>query len=46
MAAHPELPLIARALDFDIEIRDLTKNHDDPMAILKFPFVQPLWKIV
>ena len=28
MRVHPDLPLIARALDFDIEIKDLTSKND------------------
>jgi hypothetical protein len=43
---HPDLPLVARALDFDIEIKDLTANDDQPLSILKFPFTSSSWKIL
>ena len=43
---HPDLPLVAKALDFDIEITDLTSNDDQPLSILKFPFTSASWKIL
>ena len=41
---HPNLPLIARSLDFDIEVRDLTGKQEP--YLLKFPFHATSWKIM
>jgi len=44
LTLHPDQPLIARSVDFDIEIRDLT--HKREPVLLNFPFVATSWTIL